>query len=333
MMASAIVFGAGSWGTALASTLALRGLKVQFWGRDAALMDEMQRTRRNSRYLPGLELQEGISLTSRFEDLEPAELLVFVVPSRGIHDVVRQAAAAGVVSGTSIVLSCTKGIELDSGLRMSEILAESFPQAGLAVLSGPNHAEEVALRMATAAVVASADPAVSRAVQECFTLPWFRCYTSEDVTGVEWGGALKNPYAIGAGIAHGLKLGDNAVAALVTRALAEMVRLGVAKGGQIETFYGLSGVGDLVATCYSEHSRNHRVGVALGQGQTLEAITRSTSMIAEGVPNTRSLYQCARAAGVRTPLLDALHDVLYGAKPAPLALKELLGRDPRPEAD
>ena len=333
MISSAIVFGAGSWGTALASSLAQRGLKVQFWGRDAGLMEEMGRTRRNSRYLPGLQLDASIRVTSRFEDLEAAELLVFVVPSRGIHEVVRQAAAAGVGGKGSIVLSCTKGIELDSGMRMSEILAESFPEAGLAVLSGPNHAEEVAQRMATAAVVASADPVVSRAVQECFTLPWFRCYTSEDVVGVEWGGALKNPYAIAAGIAQGLNLGDNAVAALVTRALAEMVRLGVAKGGQMETFYGLSGVGDLVATCYSEHSRNHRVGVALGGGQTLEAITHSTSMIAEGVPNTRSLHQAARAAGVRTPLLDSIYDVLYGGKSPPLALKELLGRDPRPEAD
>ena len=333
MISSAIVFGAGSWGTALAATLAQRGLAVQFWGRDAALMEEIGRTRRNSRYLSGLELDTSIRVTSCFTSLEPAELLVFVVPSRGIHDVVRQAAAAGVVGKGSIVLSCTKGIELDSGLRMSEILAESFPEAGLAVLSGPNHAEEVAQRMATAAVVASADPFVSRAVQECFTLPWFRCYTSEDVTGVEWGAALKNPYAIAAGIAQGLNLGDNAVAALVTRALAEMVRLGVAKGGQMETFYGLSGVGDLVATCYSEHSRNHRVGVALGRGQTLEAITHSTSMSAEGVPNTRSLHQSARAAGVRTPLLDAIHGVLYSGKSPPLALKELLGRDPRPEAD
>lgn len=333
MISSAIVFGAGSWGTALASTLAQRGLAVQFWGRDEALMAEIGETRRNSRYLPSLPLDTSIRVTSSLESLEPAQLLVFVVPSRGIHEVARLAAAAGVGGKGSTVLSCTKGIELDSGLRMSEILAESFPNAGLAVLTGPNHAEEVAQRMATAAVVASADSAVSRAVQECFTLPWFRCYTSEDVVGAEWGGALKNPYAIAAGIAQGLQLGDNAIAALVTRALAEMVRLGVAKGGQMETFYGLSGVGDLVATCYSKHSRNHRVGLALGAGKSLEEILQSTTMIAEGVPNTRSLHQSAHAIGVRTPLLDAIHDVLYGGKSPPLALKELLGRDPRPEAD
>ncbi len=333
MISSAIVLGAGSWGTALAATLADRGLNVQFWGRDAALMAEIAETRRNKRYLPKLELPPSIRVTSDFAALEPAGLLVFVVPSRGIHDVARQAAATGIGQEGSIVLSCTKGIELDSGLRMSEILAESFPRAGLAVLSGPNHAEEVSQRMATAAVVAAREAEIACAVQECFTLPWFRCYTSDDVTGVEWGGALKNPYAIAAGIAHGLQLGDNAIAALVTRALAEMVRLGVAEGGQMETVFGLSGVGDLVATCYSRHSRNHRVGIALGSGQSLEAITRSTTMIAEGVPNTRSLYQSARAIGVRTPLLDAIHDVLYGGKSPPHALRELLARDPRPEAD
>ena len=333
MIDSAIVLGAGSWGTALAGTLAERGLRVQFWGRDEALMSSIAKTRRNERYLTSLVLPESVQVTSDLHALEPAGLLVFVVPSRGIHEVARRAAAAGIGGSGSIVLSCTKGIELDSGLRMSEILAESFPQAGLAVLSGPNHAEEVSQRMATAAVVAARDKAVSLAVQECFTLPWFRCYTSEDVTGVEWGGALKNPYAIAAGMVRGLQLGDNAIAALVTRALAEMVRLGVAKGGQTETFFGLSGVGDLVATCYSEHSRNHRVGIALGSGRTLEEVTQSTSMIAEGVPNTRSLYQSARAIGVRTPLLDAIHDVLYGGKSPPLALRELLGRDPRPESD
>ena len=333
MIESAIVLGAGSWGTALAATLAERGLRVQFWGRDQALMAEIAHSRCNARYLPSLQLPESLRMTSDFAALEPAELLVFVVPSRGIHEVARLTAATGIGREGSIVLSCTKGIELDSGLRMSEILAESFPEAGLAVLSGPNHAEEVSQRMATAAVVAARESAVSRAVQECFTLPWFRCYTSDDVPGVEWGGALKNPYAIAAGIAHGLHLGDNAIAALVTRALAEMVRLGVAKGGQAETFFGLSGVGDLVATCYSEHSRNHRVGNALASGQSLEAIMRSTTMIAEGVPNTLSLHQSARAVGVRTPLLDAIHDVLYGGKSPPLALRELLSRDPRPEAD
>lgn len=333
MVKSAIILGAGSWGTALASALAERGLDVQFWGRDRELMASIADTRRNARYLPTLELPPSVFVTSDLKQLSPAGLVVFVVPSRGIHDIAEQAAEAGLGVSAPVVLSCTKGIELHSGLRMSEIIGARFPGCGVAALSGPNHAEEVAQRLATAAVVASADHEIARKVQDCFRLPWFRCYTSEDIAGVEWAGAMKNPYAIAAGIAEGLKLGDNAIAALVTRALAEMVRLGVAQGGRVETFYGLSGVGDLVATSYSSHSRNHRLGLALGQGKDLASITAASSMVAEGVPNTLSLYQCAQALGVRMPLLEAVHDILYAAKPPHQALRELLGREPRPEFD
>jgi len=165
------------------------------------------------------------------------------------------------------------------------------------------------------------------------TLPHFRSYTSDDVAGMELGGAVKNVFAIAAGIAHGLGLGDNAVAALVTRALAEMTRLGTALGGRMETFSGLSGVGDLIVTCFSEHSRNHRVGLALGKGQTLEEAVASLGMVAEGVPNTLSIHDAARKAGVRTPIIDAVYGILYKGKPAAKAMHELLTRDPRPEAD
>ena len=333
MIASATILGAGSWGTALAALLADRGLKVQFWGRDATLMQHIDQTRRNARYLPELQLPQPVRATSDLAALEPADLLVFVVPSKAMHDTAAQVAAVGLGKSQPIVLSCTKGIELNSGLRMSQILGQHFGDCPLAALTGPNHAEEVSQRLATATVAAAPDMSIAKAVQEAFHLPWFRCYASDDLVGAEWAGAMKNPYAIAAGIAAGLKLGDNAIAALVTRALAEMVRLGVSQGGRMETFYGLSGVGDLVATCFSEHSRNHRLGLALGRGEKLAHILASTSMIAEGVPNTLSLHQCAQAAGVRTPLLDAVHDVLYRDKPPQHALKELLGREPRAEAE
>ena len=224
-------------------------------------------------------------------------------------------------------------IELATGARMSEVIADCLPGQLIAALSGPNHAEEIAQRLPSAAVVACADQAAAVRLQDCFTLPWFRCYTSDDVAGVEWAGALKNVYAIAAGIARGMNLGDNAIAALVTRALAEMVRFGIAEGGKAETFSGLSGVGDLVATCYSEHSRNNRVGKLIGQGMPLAEIIASTRMIAEGVPNTESLYHCARKACVRTPLLDEVYAMLYQDKPAKLAMRALLSRDPRPETD
>ena len=332
-MKTAIVLGAGSWGTALASMLAERGLEVQFWGRDEALMAEMALTRRNSRYLQDLELDEKVRPTYLLTSLRPAELLVFVTPSKGMREVASQLAATGVLRGGEVLLSCTKGIEMDTGKTMSGVLGDIFPEHQHAALSGPNHAEEIALRMPSAAVVACAQPDSARALQGCFTLPWFRCYTTDDVQGVEWAGAMKNVYAIAAGITRGLGLGDNAIAALVTRGLAEMVRLGAAHGGQVETFYGLSGVGDLVATCYSEHSRNNRVGKLLGQGMPLAEILAGTRMVAEGVPNTQSLWQRARSAGVRTPLMDEVYAVLYEGKSPQVALRELLGRDPRPEAD
>lgn len=328
---TAVVLGAGSWGTALAAMLAQRGLAVQFWGRDEALMSEIAATRRNTRYLPDLELPPNVEATHRLDLLRPAEVVLFVTPSKAMRAVAVSLRDAGGLQGSEALVSCTKGIELDTGKRMSQILGEIFPDHLLAALSGPNHAEEVSRQMPSAAVVACGDAEAAVALQSCFTLPWFRCYTSEDVTGVEWAGALKNAYAIAAGIALGLSLGDNAIAALVTRALAEMVRLGAAVGGQTETFYGLSGVGDLVATCYSEHSRNHRVGKLLGQGMPLAEIVSSTRMVAEGVPNTESLWHAARAAGVRTPLLDEVYAVLYENKSPRLALRELLGRDPRPE--
>jgi glycerol-3-phosphate dehydrogenase (NAD(P)+) len=330
---SAIVFGAGSWGTALACLLHERGLQVQFWGRDEALMKEIHETRRNSRYLAGLHLPVGIAATSDLRALTAADMLVFVVPSKGIRETAQMVAGTGLHKQARVVVSCAKGIELHTGKRMSEILAEYLPGVAGAVLTGPNHAEEVSQRLATAAVVACADETVARDVQACFTLPWFRSYTSDDVTGVEWAGAMKNPYAIAAGIALGLHLGDNAIAALVTRALAEMVRLVVRMGGKAESCFGLGGVGDLIGTCYSEHSRNHRVGKLIGEGMSLADIIASTRMVAEGVLNTASLFEAAQAHQVRTPLLAEINAILHQGKPAREAMHALLSRDPRAEMD
>jgi glycerol-3-phosphate dehydrogenase (NAD(P)+) len=328
---SVIVFGAGSWGTALAATLAERGLPVQFWGRDAGLMSQLASTRLCQRYVAGLRLLESIHITSDMTELRPADILMFVVPSKAMDSTAAMVAALPLARQARAVVTCTKGIEQGSGARMSQILARHFPELDLAALTGPNHAEEVAQRMATAAVIASPNEALARELQDCFRLPWFRCYTTDDLVGVEWAGAMKNPYAIAAGIAEGLNLGDNAIAALVTRALAEMTRLGQAMGGRTETFFGLSGVGDLVGTCYSRHSRNHRLGLAIGQGQSWRDQQGQTNMIAEGVPNTLSLHEVAQKAGVSTPLLDAVYSVLYQDKSPALALRELLDREPKSE--
>jgi len=333
MMQSATVIGAGSWGTALAAMLSWRGLDVQFWGRDAELMAQIRDSRRNARYLPYLVLPPQITVTADLGELRPADMLVFVIPSQAMRGTAELVAQSGAASKARVLVSCSKGIELETGRRMSEMIGAAIPGVPLAVLTGPNHAEEVARQLATAAVVACAEDEIAKAVQSCFTLPFFRTYTTDDIVGAEWAGAMKNPYAIGSGIAHGLKLGDNTLAALVTRALAEMVRLGVAAGGRVETFYGLSGVGDLVGTCYSTHSRNHRVGVMLGQGLPLDEIVASTRMVAEGVLNTASMHRAAQACGVRMPLLDEINAVLHQGKSPKEGMKALLSRDPRPEAD
>jgi len=333
MIQSAAVIGAGSWGTALAALLSWRGLDVQFWGRDAELMAQLRETRRSTRYLPDLELPQQVRVTSDLAALEPADMLVFVVPSKAMLGTAQLVAQCGAASRAKVLVSCSKGIELETGRRMTELIGSAITGVPLAVLTGPNHAEEVACQMATAAVVACADAEMAKAVQACFTLPFFRSYTTDDIVGAEWAGAMKNPYAIAAGITQGLKMGDNTLAALVTRALAEMVRLGVAEGGKVETFYGLSGVGDLMGTCYSEHSRNHRVGKMLGQGRPLDEIISSTRMVAEGVLNTASLHRAAQARGVRMPLLDEINAVLHQGKSPIEGMRALFSRDPRPEAD
>jgi glycerol-3-phosphate dehydrogenase (NAD(P)+) len=328
---SVTVLGAGSWGTALACLLAERGVDVQFWGRDEELMQALRETRINERYLPGARLADSVRVTSRMEELEAADVTLVVVPSKGFASTLDLVAASGAASRFGVLVSCTKGVALDSGLRMSELIQRCSPHSPVAVLSGPNHAEEVVRHLPTAAVVACENEEIGVDLQTLFTLPWFRSYRTVDVSGVEWAGALKNVYAIASGIAEGLALGDNAVAALVTRALAEMARFGTAQGGQAETFYGLSGVGDLVATCFSPHSRNHRVGLALGRGEKLASILAGSNMVAEGVGNTLSLYQCARKVGARTPLLDAVHAVLYADREPREVLRELFARDARRE--
>jgi len=324
------IVGSGSFGTAMARLLQSKLAKIHLIGREQAVVDSINRDHRNPHYLSDIELAANVTAGTGMDVALDADLVIFAVPTSATRDAAQSLAATG-LSDNVPLLSCAKGIELESGERMSEILREIFPENPVAVLSGPNHAEEIARGMATCAVIGSADASLACRLQELFTLPHFRSYTSDDVAGLEFGGAIKNIYAIAAGMAHGLGLGDNAVAALVTRALAEMTRLGTALGARPETFAGLSGVGDLIVTCFSEHSRNHRVGLAIGRGDTLEAAVASLGMVAEGVPNTRSIYQLARRNGARTPIIDAVYRILYDCQPASEAMRELLSRDPRPE--
>ena len=332
MFTHAAVLGAGSWGTALSVALADRGLAVSLYGNEPSIRDDINANHRNSRYLPEVDLPPAIHATTDIADVKDAPLILLVVPSQVARIVLSQLHGAGLPAST-ILVNCTKGIDPGSGKLMHELIEEFFPENPIAVLSGPSHAEEVAKRIATLVTVGATDPDIATLVQEVFTLPWFRTYTSTDVVGIELGGVVKNVFAIAAGCIDGLGLGDNAKAAMVTRALAEMTRLGVALGAKEETFRGLSGIGDLIVTCYSEHSRNNRVGRMLGSGKTLDEAIAAMSQVAEGVPNAKNAHELSRKLGVRTPLIDQAYEVLFHQKPPAKALRELLEREQRPEAD
>jgi glycerol-3-phosphate dehydrogenase (NAD(P)+) len=324
------ILGAGGWGTALAVLCADRGMKVHLWGYDKAQVDKLSQSRANERYLPGVFLPDTILPTNDLRDCASADIIFFVTPSKAIRAVAEQFSKSRLPAATPVV-SCTKGIEHESGLRMTEVLRQYFPPNPIGALSGPNHAEEIARRMPAAAVVAFTDLQVAERLQPLLSNPYFRAYTTDDVAGVELGGALKNIYAIAAGVSDGLGFGDNSKAALETRALVELVRLGVVMGGRRETFYGLSGMGDLTVTCFSRHSRNRALGEKLGRGESLEEITARMSGIAEGVPTTRSAFDCARKAGVSTPIIDQVYAMLFQGKPPKTALVELMSRDRRAE--
>ncbi len=324
------IIGAGSWGTALALLLHGNGIPVTMWGHDAEHVREVSARRENKMCLPGVTLPEALRLTSELDDLRECDLLLLVTPSKAIREVAARLSASGVRDG-AVLLSCTKGVERGSGLRMSEVIAEHFPDHSLAVLSGPSHAEEVARKMPTCVVLGCGDSGIAQELQRAFTAPFFRAYTSDDIAGVELGGALKNIFALAAGASDGLGLGDNAKAALLTRALVELGRLGTALGGKRETFMGLSGVGDLMVTCFSRHSRNRSVGERLGKGERLADIVASMQMVAEGVPTTYSAFECARKLGVETPIIDQVKAILDGAVAPAAAMARLLGRDPKPE--
>jgi glycerol-3-phosphate dehydrogenase (NAD(P)+) len=324
------VIGAGSWGTALAWLWAKEGRKISLWGNNAERVERMLKTRENSDYIRGLKLPNSVKITHELRDCADADLIVLVTPStflRAIAVLFKEV----LDNPRAVFLSCTKGIEHGTEMRMSEVITDIFPEHRVAVLSGPNLAAEVVRKVPTATVIACQDPESAAELQTFLGSSHFRIYTNNDVTSVELGGALKNVFAIAAGASDGLGLGDNTKAALVTRSLAELIRLGTAMGGNFRTFYGLSGVGDLIATCFSKHSRNRRVGENLGRGQAIEQITSAMQMVAEGIPTTRSAYACARKLGIDTPITNEVYSLLYEEKTPVQAMHDLLERDQKAE--
>jgi len=324
----AAVLGAGSWGTALAALLAGKGVDTVLWGRDADAMERMRSSRANGRYLPGVTLPESLAITADVETTRERDLIL-AVPTRAQRSVARGVAERG---GARRVLCVAKGYEPDTRKRMSEVLREELgPEPGIALLAGPSHAEEVALGIPTTVVVASTDDDTAAAFQDLLLTPTFRVYTNPDLVGAETAAALKNVIAIAAGICDGLSFGDNTKGALLTRGLAEITRLGVELGARPETFFGLAGIGDLVTTCMSGHSRNRGVGELIAQGLLLDEACERTGMVAEGVQTTRSAVEIARAHGVELPITEQVSQVLFGGKDPRKALMELMGRDAKAE--
>jgi glycerol-3-phosphate dehydrogenase (NAD(P)+) len=326
------ILGAGSWGTALAVHCARSGHAVRLWGRDAGLIEEIARTRQNATYLPDIHLHERIAVTSSLETaLAGAPIVLAAVPSHGMRRVLRD--ARPFLTRDAVLVSAAKGLETESLARMSQVIEEEAADQPIAVLSGPSFAIEVARGCPTAVVVASRHPPATVRVQENLKGPAFRLYGSDDVTGVEFGGALKNVIAIAAGAVEGLGIGHNAMAALITRGLVEMSRLACAEGSRRETLAGLSGLGDLVLTCTGDLSRNRRVGIELGRGRRLEQILSHMRMVAEGVRTTSAALALGARHGVELPLAAQMAAVLEGRSTARDAVEALMLRPQRSETD
>lgn len=307
------VLGAGSWGTALAILLAGKGFSVRLWGRTEDGVLDVQRSRENRLFLPGVRLPHLIEVTdSETRASEGAEAVILSVPAQALRQVIRRFCPH--LSSNVILVNTAKGIDTSSQLRLSEVLKAELPTtltSRMAVLSGPSHAEEVARGLPTTVVVAAESRWVAEQVQDLFLTPRFRVYTNPDLIGVELGGALKNIIALGAGMSDGMGYGDNTRSALITRGLTEIKRLGIALGANSMTFSGLSGLGDLIVTCNSMHSRNRRAGIMLGQGYPLAEVLATIGMVVEGVETTRATYHLAARLGVEMPITNQIYQVLF----------------------
>ncbi len=326
------VIGAGGWGTTLAILLAERGHAVTLWARDEKFAEELTRTRENRLYLPDIPLAPSIEITHDSTALAAKELYVFALPTQATREVAIEL-SSHISHDAGVYISASKGIEGTTLSRVTQILQETLGiESGRTVaLSGPSHAEEVARGVATAIVVASEENSVAREVQNAFFLPYFRVYSSSDVVGVEIAGALKNVIAICAGITDGAGFGDNTKAALMTRGLAEIRRLGIALGAEEHTFSGLAGLGDLVVTCASKHSRNRFVGEQIGRGRLLQDVLGEMKMVAEGVSSTSSAWNLAQLHKIEMPIVHETYKILFEGKDPREATNDLMTRNPKSE--
>jgi glycerol-3-phosphate dehydrogenase (NAD(P)+) len=332
-MAKIAVLGAGSWGIALSMLLSSNRHQVTLWEFDHLEMTKLFQEREQKQKLPGILIPKEIRITDDLTSATlKAEMLALALPSHTVRGVAKK--LAGLNLADPVIVNLAKGIENDTLSRMSEVLREELPSNlhyKIATLSGPSHAEEVSKKIPTTVVVAGFQEGIAKKIQQTFMNPYFRVYTNSDIIGVELGGSLKNVIAIAAGICDGMGLGDNSMGALITRGLAEIIRLGEKLGAKRETFAGLSGLGDLVTTCISKYSRNRFVGEQIGKGKILDQVLKEMTMVAEGVKTTKSAYQLSIRHKVEMPITEQVYKVLFENKQPQQAIEELMTRDPKSE--
>ena len=326
------VLGGGSWGTSLAILLSKNGLEVDMWLRNKKQIEDILATRENCKYLPGVKIPNNLNISNEIEKtINGKDIILLSVSSHGIREILLN--SKEYFNNEQIIVNVAKGIENNTLMRISDIVHEILPDNKYAILSGPSHAEEVARDIPTTIVSASVDKKVAEYVQDAFMTQYFRVYTNPDVIGVELGGALKNIIALGAGISDGLGYGDNTKAALMTRGLFEIARLGEQMGANINTFSGLAGIGDLIVTCTSMLSRNRRAGILIGKGKSVEEAIEEVGMVVEGIKTTKSAYELAKRYEVDMPITNELYGVLYEGKPVKDSVLNLMGRDKKFEME
>lgn len=326
------ILGGGSWGTALAILLAKKGIEVNLWVRNKGKADLMKTARENVDYLAGVIIPEDVNITENLEKaVEGSEILVLAVPTHAVRNLCKE--LNGKIVSNQIFVNVAKGIEISSLKRISEIVEEYFPENEFVALSGPTHAEEVSKDMPTTIVAACENESIAEKIQDIFMTPKFRVYTNTDLMGVELGGALKNVIALGAGIADGLGYGDNSLAALMNRGITEIARLGEKMGANKMTFTGLSGIGDLIVTCTSKHSRNRSAGVKIGKGMNLEEAVESIGMVVEGLKTAKSVHELMKKYEVEMPICENIYEVLYENLDPKHAVIRLMMRDKKDELE
>lgn len=329
-MASIFIIGSGSFGTAMSVCFCKNGHSVTVWARSEEKAEELSKKHINEKYLPEVKIPDGVSFTHRIELCRDFDIIIIATPSHTVREVSKM--LCPYICDGKVIVSISKGFDEEKYMRLSEVIEEEIPNATVLAMSGPSHAEEVCLSLPTTNVIACKNLSVAKYVQKIFSSNSFRIYTTDDIIGVELGGALKNVIALCAGISDGLGYGDNTKAALMTRGMAEIIRLGVAMGAKSETFSGLSGIGDLIVTCTSMHSRNRHAGILIGQGKGVDTAQKEVGMVVEGVKTAKAVHYLSKKYNVEMPISEEAYKVLFENAPADKCVSNLMGRSVKDES-